>query len=43
VVDAFYLTDSAGRPLSPARANDARAAVQGALEPLRPPTVNARF
>jgi [protein-PII] uridylyltransferase len=43
VVDAFYLTDSAGKPLSATRASDARAAVQGALEPLRPPTVNARF
>jgi [protein-PII] uridylyltransferase len=43
VVDAFYLTDGAGLPLTPVRANDARAAVQATLEPLRPPTVNARF
>jgi [protein-PII] uridylyltransferase len=43
VVDAFYVTDAAGAPLTAARAADVRAAVQAALEPLRPPTVDARF
>jgi [protein-PII] uridylyltransferase len=43
VVDAFYVTDAAGQPLTAARASEVRAAVQAALEPLRPPTVDARF
>ena len=42
VVDAFYLTDGAGRPLSASQAGEARAAARTPSS-LRPPTVEARF